>query len=111
MSGRNVNRRGFIKGSMAASAGVALGLSSFEEKNLLAQTAAGGGKPADDKPKTSDSKMPCGKIKNLTVSRIFCGGNLIGGWAHSRDLMYVSTLVKAYHTDEKVMETLEPVKR
>jgi hypothetical protein len=92
---------------MAASAGVALGLSSFEEKNLLAKMAEGGGKAADNKPKTSDSKMPCGKIKNLTVSRIFCGGNLIGGWAHSRDLTYVSSLVKAYHTDEKVMETLE----
>jgi len=107
MSGRKVNRRGFIKGSVAASAGVALGLSSFEEKNLLAKMAEGGSKSGDDKAKTLGSKMPCGKIKNLTVSRIFCGGNLIGGWAHSRDLMYVSSLVKAYHTDEKVMETLE----
>ena len=34
------------------------------------------------------------------------GGNLIGGWAHARDLMYVSELVKAYHTDRKVFETL-----
>ena len=34
------------------------------------------------------------------------GGNLIGGWAHSRDLIYVSKLVKTYHTDEKVMQTL-----
>ena len=107
MSESKVNRRGFIKGSVAASAGVALGLSSIEEKNLLAQMAEGGGKVAGDKPKSSDSKMPCGKIKDLTVSRVFCGGNLIGGWAHSRDLTYVSSLVKAYHTDEKVMETLE----
>ncbi len=107
MSESQVNRRGFIKGSVAASAGVALGLSSFEEKNLLAQTAEGGRESGGEKPKTSDSKMPCGKIGKLTVSRIFCGGNLIGGWAHSRDLTYVSSLVKAYHTDEKVMETLE----
>lgn len=27
--------------------------------------------------------------------------------AHSRDLIYVSKLVKAYHTDEKVMMTLQ----
>jgi hypothetical protein len=27
------------------------------------------------------------------------GGNLIGGWAHARDLIYVDKLVKAYHTD------------
>ena len=31
---------------------------------------------------------------------MICGGNLIGGWA-SRDLIYVSPLLKAYHTDEK----------
>jgi hypothetical protein len=34
------------------------------------------------------------------------GGNLIGGWAHARDLLYADTLVKAYHTDRKVFETL-----
>jgi hypothetical protein len=34
------------------------------------------------------------------------GGNLIGGWAHARDLIYVSKLVKTYHTDDKVMQTL-----
>ena len=34
------------------------------------------------------------------------GGNLIGGWAHARDLLYVSQLVKTYHTDRKVFETL-----
>jgi len=34
------------------------------------------------------------------------GGNLIGGWAHARDLIYVSKLVKAYHTDQKVFDTL-----
>ena len=32
---------------------------------------------------------------------------MVGGWAHSRDLIYVSDLVKAYHTDEKVFETFE----
>jgi hypothetical protein len=46
-----------------------------------------------------------GKIKDLEISRIICGGNLIGGWAHSRDLIYVSPLIKAYHTDEKIFET------
>jgi hypothetical protein len=104
MSENKVNRRGFMKKSMAASAGVALGLGSFEERNLLAQQAGG---PKKDQAKSGDSQMPCGKIKDLTISRIFCGGNLIGGWAHSRDLIYVSSLVKQYHTDEKVFETLE----
>ncbi|GAG43287.1 unnamed protein product, partial [marine sediment metagenome] len=30
-----------------------------------------------------------------------------GGWAHSRDLIYVSRLFKAYNTEEKIMETLK----
>jgi len=106
MAENQVDRRGFIKRSVAASAGVALGMRSFEEQNLLAQTS-GGGKPAEGKAPAGNSKMAYGQIKNLKVSRVFCGGNLIGGWAHSRDLMYVSDLVKAYHTDEKIFQTFE----
>jgi hypothetical protein len=50
--------------------------------------------------------MPAGKIGNLTISRLIIGGNLIGGWAHARDLIYVSKLFKAYNTKEKIYETL-----
>jgi aspartate aminotransferase len=32
--------------------------------------------------------LTCGKIGNVALSRLLIGGNLIGGWAHSRDLMY-----------------------
>jgi len=35
------------------------------------------------------------------------GGNLIGGYSHSRDLAYVSTLMRRYNTDAKIRETLE----
>jgi uncharacterized membrane protein YphA (DoxX/SURF4 family) len=63
--------------------------------------------------KVSDSKLsdlqeglPKGKIKDKVISRIFMGGNLIGGWSHSRDLIYVSSLFKAYNTEKKVFETL-----
>ncbi len=52
-------------------------------------------------------QIPKGKIGDLELSRLIMGGNLIGGWAHSRDLIYVSKLVKAYHTDERVMMTLQ----
>ena len=102
---KNVDRRGFLKKSIAASAGVSLGLGSFEEQNLLAQMAQNTHHSA--RSGSSGNTLPFGKIKNLKISRVFCGGNLIGGWAHSRDLMYVSSLVKAYHTDQKVFETLE----
>ena len=47
-----------------------------------------------------------GEMAEFELSRLIMGGNLIGGWAHSRDLIYVSKLVKTYHTDEKVMQTL-----
>lgn len=47
-----------------------------------------------------------GNPAQFELSRIVMGGNLIGGWAHARDLIYVSKLVKTYHTDEKVMQTL-----
>ncbi len=109
MADKEVNRRGFIRKSMAASAGVALGMQSFEEQDLQAKMSqdAGGG-PSGKKSATSNAgAIPCGQIGDLKISRMFCGGNLIGGWAHSRDLVYVSSLVKAYHTDEKIFETLE----
>lgn len=98
-----VDRRDFIRTSIAATTGAAVGF-SYEESNLIAQAAQ-----ADEKPaaKSEGNQLPFGKIKNLTISRLICGGNLIGGWAHSRDLIYVSELVKQYHTDQKVFDTLE----
>jgi uncharacterized membrane protein YphA (DoxX/SURF4 family) len=47
-----------------------------------------------------------GQPAQFELSRLIMGGNLMGGWAHARDLIYVSRLVKTYHTDEKVMQTL-----
>ena len=51
-------------------------------------------------------KVPKAKIKDLELSRVIMGGNLMNGFAHARDLIYVSNLVKAYHTDQRVFETL-----
>lgn len=51
-------------------------------------------------------KVPHAKLGDLDVARIILGGNLMNGFAHARDLMYVSPLVKAYHSVDKVMETL-----
>lgn len=48
-----------------------------------------------------------GQEAKFELSRLIMGGNLIGGWAHSRDLIYVSKLVKTYHSDEKVIQTFE----
>ena len=56
-------------------------------------------------------KLPQGKLGKFDVSRVILGGNLIGGWAHARDLIYASSLFKAYNTDRKVFETLEIAER
>jgi hypothetical protein len=98
----NLNRRGFLKKSIVApTAALAL---SLEERALLAATT---GKPAAAMPAGSAKGLPTGKIGNVRISRLFCGGNLISGFAHSRDLIYVSGLLRQYFTDEKVMETFE----
>jgi hypothetical protein len=99
----NVSRRGFLKKCAMASTGAALAM-SFEEKALLAQAAGRAAWPAQ---KSSGKGLPRGKIGDLSISRIICGGNLISGFAHSRDLVYVSDLLKQYFTDEKVWETLQ----
>ncbi|OGC00342.1 hypothetical protein A2V82_06835, partial [candidate division KSB1 bacterium RBG_16_48_16] len=61
--------------------------------------------------KNLKGKVPAGNIGNLKVSRLLLGGNLIGGWAHARDLIYVSKLVKSYHTDRKIFDTLSLAER
>ena len=83
---------------------------SFEEKNLAAKTDAVSSASLLLGKNYSISELkgqvPTGKIKDITLSRIMIGGNLISGFAHSRDLIYVSTWLKKYFTDEKVIETL-----
>jgi hypothetical protein len=95
----HLNRREFLKKSVISSAVVTSAL-SLEEKALLAAMK----RPA--KPPTDSVKgLPVGKIGNVKISRLICGGNLINGYAHSRDLIYVSELLRNYFTDEKVIET------
>lgn len=99
----NINRRNFLQKSAALSTGAALAL-SFEETALLAAMT---NKPAPRMPGGSIKGLPMGKIGNVKISRMFAGGNLISGFAHSRDLIYVSSLLNKYFTDDKVMETFE----
>jgi len=98
-------RRSFVKGSLAASAGVTLGM-SLEERVLLAQAAKAGETKGPARPAGAKSTLPVGKIGDRKMSRLILGGNLIGGWAHARDLLYVSALLKHYFTEEKILETL-----
>lgn len=95
----NLDRRNFFKKSLLATSVTAAAM-SFEEKSLLAKQSS---PPPFVKP--ANGKIPMGKIGDLKVSRIFCGGNLTSGFAHSRDLIYVSSLLRHYFTDEKIFET------
>jgi len=65
----------------------------------------------DTSLKDLKAPIPRGKILDREVSRVVAGGNLIGGWSHSRDLLYVSELFKAYNSERKVFETLEIAER
>jgi uncharacterized membrane protein YphA (DoxX/SURF4 family) len=49
--------------------------------------------------------VPKGNLCGVEMGRIICGGNLISGFAHSRDLIYVSQFLKNYFTEKKVMDT------
>ncbi len=51
-------------------------------------------------------ELPKGRIGKFEISRLVLGGNMIGGWAHSRDLIYVPALSMAYNTEKKIFETL-----
>jgi hypothetical protein len=97
----DVNRRQFLKKSIIGSVSVTSAL-SFEEKALLAAT-----QKSDRLSSDSVKGLSAGTIGTVKISRIICGGNLIGGYAHSRDLIYVSPLLKHYFTVEKVIETLQ----
>ena len=84
----------------------------WERENLLAQSDA----VTSATVKTfsfidiKDLKKPIdqyGTIGSLKLSRMILGGNLIGGWAHARDLLYTDKLVKAYHEDWRVFRTFK----
>ena len=100
---KKINRRKFIKKSVITSTGMGLCL-SLEEKILLGRQTA---RINWSERNTSDNKLPTGKISKLKISRLICGGNLINGFAHDRDLIYVSSLLQHYFTDDKIMETWE----
>ena len=62
--------------------------------------------PPAGKP-VAPGEMPCGRIGRLTLSRIISGGNILSGWCHQRDLLYVRRLAEAYLTPAKQHATLQ----
>ncbi len=104
------DRRCFLAKGVLGAAGVGAAYASIEENTLRAAMQDGTAQAAAATPPKTDispGSLSRGKIGNVSISRFFMGGNLIGGWAHSRDLMYASKLFTSYNTEAKIFETLE----
>jgi len=54
---------------------------------------------------TGAGTLPRGKIRDLEVSRIILGGNVLTHYTHCRDQYYVFGLLEHYNTPEKLLET------
>ena len=101
-----MRRRDFLKKGLILSGGIAAA-ASLEEKALLAAAGPNAAASPDPKPQKPVQGLPTGKIGDLTLTRLMIGGNLTSGYAHSRDLIYVSSLLNHYFTDEKILDTWE----
>ena len=97
-------RRQFLARSLAGSGAGLVGGLGIAQQTLLAGAED---KPAGQAAATSQGNLPCGRIGNLQISRLICGGNLFIGSAHSRELIYVAALMRQYFTPEKIMDTLQ----
>ena len=81
---------------------------SAEEANLTDAISSASRKTLNIKSLSElKGELPKGTIKGVEFSKLILGGNLLSGWSHSRDLIYVSSLVKAYHTEEKIFQTFQ----
>ena len=122
MKDDSLSRRDLLKKITAASLAAGVGSSAVSyhshEERILAEegqnSAAGAADAVSGATRLSfvqqqreelKEKVPLTKLGNAVVSRIILGGNLIGGFAHARDLIYVSDLIRAYHTEQKCVET------
>lgn len=108
MAGDGFDRRSFLKKAGALTAAGAAAF-SFEEQILQAHAQQ---PPQDNRFNIQRQSaapdvagpIPAGKLGKLTVTRLIAGHNLVGWQAHSRDLIYTSQLLRAYFTDDKVLE-------
>jgi hypothetical protein len=132
MEQKQVSRRNFFK--TATVAGAAAAAYSWEEYDLLAFQQRQGGAPPQggpggpgagrqggdfgeggppmgraQQPAIPDipGPVPTFKLGGLQISRLIAGHNLVVGQAHEggSGLIYISSLLRAYFTDAKVLET------
>ena len=98
MAGDTVTRREFVRESAAAGLAVTAAAS--------AASASEAEEPAtQDDPGALANGMPYGTIGELKISRLIFGSNTPG--AHSRDLLYVLEMGRAYNTHERMLDTYQ----
>jgi uncharacterized membrane protein YphA (DoxX/SURF4 family) len=112
-SGGSLSRRATLENLVGAPLLGLLGYGAHKKYNWEKVHAITGAtiKLSDMGLKDLKGRLPQGTLGKLKMSRLILGGNLIGGWAHARDLIYAPSLFKAYNTERKVFETLELAER
>lgn len=102
------NRREALKNLTALPVLGVLGWGAWDSNNKYRMDASSGATIQVNRVALSQLKgeLPKGKIGGHEISRLVMGGNLIGGWAHARDLLYAESLFKAYNSEKKIIETL-----
>ena len=105
----NHRRRELIKNLSTLPLLGVMGVGAFQSRKKYDVDMASGATIQVRQAALSELKgdLPRGKIGEHEISRLVLGGNLIGGWAHARDLRYASELFKAYNSTEKIFETLQ----
>ena len=98
---RTTDRRHFL--SRSVSAGLALAAAAALQTQPLPAAEPQTGTTV--KPPQTD--LPTGQLDKLKVSRLISGGNLLSGWCHQRDLLFVAQLAQAYLTEKKQFDTLQ----
>src|SRR5512142_1475992 len=88
------NRREFLGSSLLA--GLAMGAGSLAQAD--APNASPAGTPAE---------LPSGQLGKLKISRLIAGGNLLSGWCHQRDLIFIRQLAEAYLTEKRQFDCLQ----
>jgi len=100
---QSIDRRDFIKKSLLTPAVGALAMHTVQNQALAQDSAK---KSGAAQKVLSDVDLPKGRIKDLRISRLLLGGNLLTHFTHSRDLKYVYNLTAHYNTEEKIFETM-----
>jgi len=103
MANDKVTRRDFVRTGAVAGLAASVGASAASASETKEGAAQVNQAAADQG--TLANGMPYGTIGELKISRLIFGSNTPG--AHSRDLIYVSAMGRAYNTPERMLDTYE----